>query len=73
MYLLKIQLRDTTIECSSMATLDRAYDAVLASSNKLGIPPENIILIKVETRVSDFTGNAEEKMLGTNVVTKRAR
>jgi hypothetical protein len=67
MYKLKIQLRDTVIECSSKSHMDDQYSKILEAVKKLEIPPDNIILSKIETAKFDFDGLEHEKITETNI------
>ena len=65
-YKVKMQLRDTVLEAVTKAERDAKFDDIVAAIKALGIPDDNLILTKVDTKVSTFTGNEEEKVMGSN-------
>jgi len=65
-YLVRLRLRDTNLEFDTQLKRDAAYTKILSAAKTLGIPDDHVILEKIETRVSTFTGKIEEKVVGSN-------
>ena len=61
-YKLKLQLRDTSRNFTTVTARNTAYDKVLAGLISLGVPEKNILLYKIETQYSTFLGKEVEKV-----------
>tara|TARA_Y100000310_G_scaffold328489_1_gene396689 strand:+ start:1444 stop:1632 length:189 start_codon:yes stop_codon:yes gene_type:complete len=59
-------MRDTNIEFSTEASRDTAYTKILNEAENLGIPAKNVLLEKIDTKLSNFTGKTEEKLVDKN-------
>jgi len=65
-YIVRLQLLDTNIEFDSEASRDTAYTKILNGAENLGIPAKNVLLEKIDTKLSNFTGKTEEKLVDKN-------
>ncbi len=65
-YLVRLRMRDTNIEFSTEASRDTAYTKILNEAENLGIPAKNVLLEKIDTKLSNFTGKTEEKLVDKN-------
>ena len=63
MYVVRFKLRDTNLEFDTKAKRDAAYTKILNGAKNLGIPDEKVILEKIDTQLSSFSGNVEEKVV----------
>jgi len=44
-YIIKVQMRDTVIECEDENKMNETFDDLVKENTKLGIPSDNIILV----------------------------
>lgn len=65
-YLVKFKLRDATLTFGTKTERDAAYTKILNGARNLDIPDDNVILEKVDTQLSSFSGDIEEKVVGRN-------
>jgi len=66
MYKVKVQLRDTVLEFDSAVERDKKFNTLVKGATGLGIPPENIIVSKIDTQYSSFLDAEIEKIVEVN-------